>query len=143
MAFFKGYFDESGKHQNDSIVSFCGFVESDWEPFENEWRYLLRRHKMAELHVSKASLKAGSAQLKIYSQFIQAIKKTVEKGFAICVDVAAFNAAGKAVRSEYRNDAHFLAFSAALRDVVKYVSVLPNPQVSLICDDEPSKNLLK
>lgn len=139
MAFLKGYFDESGKHQRSDVVSFCGFVESDWEPFQNEWNYLLRRNKISSLHIGKDALKADAARIKMYAQFVQAIKKTVAQGFAMVVDVAAFKNMSAVVRKEYRDDSHFLAFSSVVRDVVRYANVLPDPSVAIICDDEPSK----
>ena len=40
MAFLRGYFDESGKHEEQRAVSFAGLVCEDWHPFLNEWAYL-------------------------------------------------------------------------------------------------------
>jgi hypothetical protein len=139
MGFFQGYFDESGKYQTQKVVSFCGFLESDWSAFEEQWDYLLRRNKLANLHVSKDDLNASSERITMYRQFIHAIKKTVEHGFAMAIDVRAFESWHKVMRSAYRNDPHFVVFQVVLRDVIKYASALPEPSVSVICDDEPSK----
>jgi hypothetical protein len=138
MAFFHGYFDESGKHQEHKVVSFCGFLDADWTAFENEWEYLLRKNKIPALHVSAGSLKSTSTALNLYRQFIQAIRKHVEHGFGVAVDVAGFNATNK-VKQEYGGDAHYCAFSTAIRDVVKYVQSIPDSRVAIVCDDDPEK----
>jgi len=141
MAFFQAYFDESGKHQSQRVVSFCGLLNSlsSWGAFEDEWRYLLRHNKKPALHISKEDLKATAAQIKLYRPFIHVIKKYVKCGIGCTVDVKAFGMAHKSVTTGYRGDPHYLAFYTSVRDVVKYVRVLENPSVALICDDEPSK----
>ncbi len=139
MGFFTAYFDESGKHQKEKVVSFCGLLETDWIPFEDEWGYLLRKHKISDLHFSKDPLRATAKQLDVYRPFVHAIAKHVEHGFGFAVDVAAFNATHKAVRTFYRNDPHYLVFQAAVREVVKYVSSQPDPIVSIVCDDDSQK----
>jgi len=140
MAFFNGFFDESGKHQAQRVVSFSGFVDSQWGPFEIEWEYLLRKHKKPNgIHLSKEDLKARGSVLKVYAEFVRAIKKTVEHGFSIAVDVGSFGQSHKIIRSHYRDDPHYLAFYTVMRDVVKYAGEGSDPAVSIICDDEPSK----
>jgi hypothetical protein len=141
MAFFQGYFDESGKHQAQKVVSFCGFLSSSqhWGEFEEEWNYQLRRNKLTHLHISKDDLGASKERIKMYRPFIHVIKKTIEHGFAMAIDVSAFQSWHKVMRKEYRDDPHFVVFQVVLRDVIKYASRLPEPSVSLVCDDEPSK----
>lgn len=139
MAFLLGFFDESGKYQKDRVVSFCGFADSEWAPFLNEWQYLLRRYKIPHLHLSKRDLNATSSNIKMYADFIRVIKKTIAKGFGISVHVPAFMALHKVPRGVFRDDPHYVAFYTAIRDVVKYANRLADPTVSIICDDEPSK----
>ena len=140
MAFFQGYFDESGKYQDQTVVSFCGFVDSDWSEFMGHWQHLLRKNNLRALHFSKSNLRAKDAQLKIYQSFIQAIKQHVERGFAIAVDVTAYDALHPDLKPEKKHeDPHYMAFYTVLRDVIKYASILPDPSVAVICDDEPSK----
>jgi hypothetical protein len=85
MTFLTGYFDESGKRQTHKIVSFCGFVDSNWSNFLDEWGYLLRRNRISCLHLSKSSLKATATVIEKYRPFVQAIKKHVEMGFGVAV----------------------------------------------------------
>jgi hypothetical protein len=75
MAFLHGYFDESGKYAKDSVVSFCGFVDSGWDEFVYEWQSLLRRRKLPALHLSQDKLKATASQLRMYEEFVHAITK--------------------------------------------------------------------
>jgi hypothetical protein len=109
MAFLHGYFDESGKYEQNRIVSFCGFATSPplWDLFEPEWEYLLRRYNISSLHLSKDSLKATPSALRMYSQFIQTIKKTIEKGFGISVHVPAFASMHKVAKRAFRDDPHY------------------------------------
>lgn len=139
MGFFQGYFDESGKHQTNRVVSFCGLVDCDWDGFASAWTYQLRKNRIPALHISKDSLKATTKQLKMYRQFVRAIADNVESAFGMAVDVTAFNAMHKVFRRQFRDDAHYLVFHNVLRDVIKYVSLHPEPSVAIICDDEPSK----
>jgi len=139
MAFFTGFFDESGKHQSHKVVSFCGLLEPNWGPLEDEWAHLLRKYRLGALHLSKDSLKATNKQIDMYRQFVQVIVKHVEHGFGIAVDVQAFNSTHKAMRKFYREDAHYLAFHSVIRDVVKYLSKQTDPAVSIVCDNDPQK----
>jgi hypothetical protein len=139
MAYFTGYFDESGKFQQHEIVSFCGFLDSNWADFEDNWNYLLRKHRIPYLHLSKRVLKATTKELRMYGEFIQTIKRYVEHGFAYAVDVTAFNSLHRAIKRFAKDDPHYWAFHGVLRDVIKYASALPNPSVAVVCDDEPSK----
>src|SRR5665213_4519584 len=140
MAFFTGFFDESGKRQSHKVVSFAGFLEQNWNPFNAEWEYLLRKHKKPRgLHLSKEDLKASGSVIKIYAQFVQTIKKTVGHGFATAVDVDAFSRSHKIIRHENRDDPHYMAFCTVVRDVVKHVMNGPDAGVSLVCDDDPTK----
>jgi hypothetical protein len=139
MAFIQAFFDESGKYQQNKVVSFCGFADSDWGRFQDEWLYLLRHHRIPHLHLSKDDLKATASRMKMYERFMRVIKTTVAKGFGIAVHVPAFMAMHRVARASLRNDPHYMAFYTVLRDVVKYASILPDPTVSIVCDDEPSK----
>ena len=139
MAFLRGYFDESGKQGQSKIVTFCGFVEADWVPFEIEWRYLLRRYKIPALHLSKDPLKATASQLAMYRHFTQVITRTVEHGFSTAIDVAGFDSLHKSVRNSLGDDSHYLAFSHVVLNVAKYASALPDPTVALVCDDDEHK----
>lgn len=139
MAFLHGYFDESGKHASAKVVSFCGFVDLDWIPFHKEWTRLLRAYKLSGLHISKDKLKATTTQLKMYREFIRAIRYTVSRGLACAVDVPAFNTMHKAVRSELGDDPHYLAFSTVMMDIVKYATVVKNTQLAITCDDDQQK----
>jgi hypothetical protein len=53
-----GYFGESGKFTDHSIVAFCGLMNTNegWEPFKSEWDYLLRRNGLKSLHMSAGKL---------------------------------------------------------------------------------------
>src|SRR5689334_23121574 len=139
MAFLRGFFDESGKHRNDMAVSFSGFVCADWQPFLAEWEYLRRRYKISGLHIAKDKFKATTTQIKMYQHFIQIINKTVEKGFTCTVDVSSFEALHRSVRIALGDDAHYLAFSTVVLDLVKYGEPNHNPTVAINCDDEENK----
>lgn len=141
MAFFQAFFDESGKFQSQKVISFAGFIasQSGWGAFDDEWRYWLRNRKLSWLHVSKDNLKATATFIKQCRPFVDVIKKHLDCGFAMAVDVKAFEKAHKLVRKHFRQDPHYLVFNVVLRDVIKHVSEFPEPGVSIICDDEPSK----
>lgn len=139
MAFYQGYFDESGKHQTHRVVSFSGVVDCDWEQFARGWNAKLADFQIPYLHLSKHSLKATDKQLAMFKAFIGVIKRTIHKGFAYSVDVPAFDGLHKSVRRELGGDAHYLAFSTTLLGVVDYASKLPYPAVAVVCDDDPSK----
>jgi len=136
MAFLTGYFDESGKHDKTRIVSFCGLVNADWSGFEAEWAALLRRYQMPALHVG--AKRVSSDELDMYRRFIQVILRTVEHGFAIAVDGETF-ASTTTLHGAFTNDPHYAAFSTVLLDLTKFASVLPEPSIALVCDDDPKK----
>lgn len=75
----------------------------------------------------------------MYRPFVQAIKKHVEIGFGIAVDVAGFNSIAPKFQKSLGGDPHFLAFRSVVRDIVKYSQSAPDPSVSIICDDDPEK----
>ena len=140
MAFLTGYFDESGKREQNSVVSFCGLVNSDWGEFDREWNSLLRRKGLSALHIAKDALKATPTQVALYQQFIQVILRTVEQAFAVAVDVKAFDGMHRAVKSALGDDPHYMAIATVLLDVIKYATVLPESlTMDVICDEDENK----
>jgi hypothetical protein len=141
MAFLSGYFDESGKHAQQKVVSFCGFLSSApaWEKFRSEWEWLLRKYRKPYLHLSKEKLASTLTEMQMYRDFIRVITDNIEHGFALAVDVAGFKGMPRPVQIRMGDDPHYLAFSHVLVNIVKYASVMHDPTVDIICDDDPEK----
>src|SRR5882762_5798103 len=57
MAIVKFFCDESGKHQDHPVVTFCGVAASQprLQQFDDAWNTLLRQSGLLDLHMKRAS----------------------------------------------------------------------------------------
>jgi hypothetical protein len=144
-----GYFDESGKFADHSVISFCGLVAENqhWNPFIGEWERLLRRHHISSLHMSKGTLNfkikfsakkpalERAERLKVLTDFVVAIKQTLELGVIVAIDVKGFKALPSHIRQK-AGDPYFLAFNRAMYETVEFLKTTSDPRIGITCDDE-------
>lgn len=144
-----GYFDESGKFADHSIVAFCGLMNTveRWETFKPEWRYCLRHHGITSLHMSKGALNfkrqfsakrpalGREDRIKVLSTFIVAIKQHVELGVVADMDVRAYKNLKSHIQQKV-GDPYFVSFKTALIKTLDYVKPTPDSILSVMCDDE-------
>jgi Protein of unknown function (DUF3800) len=81
-----GYFDESGKFADSDFVCLCGYLSDDrWDKFASDWGFLLVRHGLTSLHLSKVDWK-DHKQVSALTEFVRPIREHVFCGFSIAVD---------------------------------------------------------
>jgi hypothetical protein len=94
MALF-AFFDESGKfHDGEGFICLCGYLgaEDDWEPFNKQWAYLLRKHHFDYIHFTQFESECrrrGWDEDKtsaVLTEFIEAIRNASVVGFAVGID---------------------------------------------------------
>jgi hypothetical protein len=121
-----GYFDESGKFADQSIVAFCGLMNTQerWEPFKHEWEFLLRRNGISSLHMSKGMLNfkikmsakrpalGRPERIKVLGQFVKTIKEHVELGVVVDIDINAYRKLKSNIQQKW-GDPYLLAFRTA------------------------------
>ena len=147
MAFFNGYFDESGKFRDHTVISFAGFIAApeQWGHLQDDWEYLLRRNGVKSFHLAEVlkfnrplSLKRPSMGIQerteVINEFVRAIKKHVEHGVAISVDVSGFKDL-KSHQQEKLRDPHYVAFVLAMMELAEHIRPLDD-EIALACDDE-------
>ena len=108
--YLEAYFDESGSHADSSILCVAGYVlqVDQARRLEAEWASVLSRFSLPYFHMSECAhgtqhFKALSKEQRIEAEkmMIGIIKRRVEKGFAITVDVPAF---GELISSDRQRD---------------------------------------
>jgi hypothetical protein len=142
MACLDGYFDESGKYQDSRVVSFVGFVQESWEPFNREWRKRLRRYRLPSLHLSKDALKATGEQLEMYRDFMGVISSRIEECYAVAADAEKFSTVHAEVRQGVFNDVHYVVFETVLILMWEHFRQVPDTTINIVCDDDPEKACL-
>lgn len=145
-----GAFDESGKFRDHKIVAFCGLLglPAEWNNLQLDWDALLRRHSIPSLHMSggmlnfRRKLSPGrpalgkEARIEVINEFIRAIKKHIEVGITIAIDVEAFMSLPDHLKSGLGGDPHYLAFSVAMVEVLEYMKANKDAKACITCDDE-------
>jgi uncharacterized protein DUF3800 len=55
MAIIHAFFDESGKHKDHPVVTFCGVCapQSKLQQFDDAWNGLLRHYGLSSLHMAQ------------------------------------------------------------------------------------------
>jgi len=108
MAVFHGFFDESGKYHQHSVVSFSGFLATykQWGKLQEKWENALRRHGLDSFHFTE-----HHNRTEVVRDFIQIVKKYGDQGISVSVDVKAFNALNERLKKSLGGkNAHYLAF---------------------------------
>jgi hypothetical protein len=141
-----GYFDESGKFKNNSVVSFAGVVASSSkaEQFGDDWAYWQRRFGVRCLSMKGAlnhRRPLGTRERAIGSErrsaalmnFATCIAKHLELAIGFAIDVQAFKGLHSEARRLLGNDPHYTVFTRAISEMVRFV---PDGRISVVCDDE-------
>jgi hypothetical protein len=150
LAIFQAYFDESGKHHNESAVTFSGVCLSgeSLPAFDSAWDALLRQHGLECLHMAEVRNPNKPVGSKIpgnqtYPERIESLKpfadcivKHMELGLVQAWDVKGFEAMDKNALKNLGNpkDSYHLAFTRAMLELAEYVR--SDDHLSLICDDD-------
>ena len=146
MAIFQAYFDESGKHKDHPVVTFCGVCLSQLKlpEFDDAWNTLLRQYGLRSLHMVKAMTHKKlspavpaidpSERIEAMKPFADCINTKLEYGLIQALDVRGFYALSKGMRAGLGSptDPYFVAFQRALVELVNYVP--PDDKISIICD---------
>jgi hypothetical protein len=153
LMLISAFFDESGKFQDHSTVSFCGVaaVAKEFDAFGPDWNRELYRAglkylTMKEALNAKRSLskkrpaKGTEKRVEALMPFVNCIKRHLGGVvFSLAVDVVAFKSAPSNIREIWGDNPNYLAFARALQAVLEIVH--PEDKLSLICDDEESTAL--
>jgi hypothetical protein len=149
MAILTAYFDESGKFNDQAIISFCGLGAGadGWEKFHYAWmrllrRYGLRRFKLSQLLRYRMALssalpiaQSAAERTNVVKEFLGAIMDNLEIAIGSTLDVAAFKGL-TGEQQKYLGDPHHLVFHTVLGQLLKHVESQEGDRFALICDDE-------
>lgn len=157
MAIFTSYWDESGKFQDQKVVSFCGLCLSPakLEKFEDDWRELLRRNELPWLKASDA-LKAHrelspiipvqtvGERIEVLKPFVACLTETFELGVAIAVNVEAFRRTPEHVKKQIAGgeDPFYFAFLTAITYFINYRHAEDRFAIVFDDDEKTSQNCL-
>ena len=150
MAFFRSFFDESGKFHDHRVISFCGVLASpdSLTSFDIAWDTLLRKNGLTCLHTKEALRAKRSLSPVIRSQsfaercevlrpFVDCIVDNLDLGIGIVIDVTSYSkwtpAAKKRVGGS--DDPAYVAFMQAA-GAIKMHACKDDDRVSVMCDDD-------
>ncbi|HEY1578419.1 MAG TPA: DUF3800 domain-containing protein [Terracidiphilus sp.] len=148
MGIFQGYFDESGKIDKP-VVAFCGFVAaaSKFQAFDDEWNSILRSYELDVLTMKRAfkahvplspriRKQTFAERIETLKPFADCIRKHLEYGVAIAVDVVAFKSMSPGAKRQLGNaeNPHYLAFLQGMTSFLHHLR--RDDRVSFICDDD-------
>jgi len=155
MAYFVGYFDESGKLGDKDVVSVAGFLadEYGWKKLATKWTSLLNRYHLTCFHCAEAlrfkrplSRKTPALGIeqrsKVLLQFINIIKDSVDYGIGFAVDARAFRSLTDKQQDKL-GDPQFVAFRLILGALADHVHDDDTISIVLDDDDKPSVNCYK
>src|SRR5258708_40027158 len=104
MAFFRSFFDESGKFKDHRVISFCGVVASpeSYKSFNDAWDALLRTNMLTAFHTIHALKANRSLSPVIRSEspaerceslkpFVDCILNNLDLGVSVTVDVTGYS----------------------------------------------------
>jgi hypothetical protein len=144
-----GFFDESGKFKDHSVISFSGVAattELFHQPyFVPDWQYALHQSGLESLSAKSAfrhrvalSTKVEALgideRIKALLPFVRAIRKNLQLIVGAAIDVEAFKKLPSHYYQILGDDPFFTAFLSMVMEVVGDVPA--NDQLSFICDDE-------
>jgi hypothetical protein len=149
MAILTSYWDESGKFEDQKVVSFCGVClsRSKIESFEEDWSELLRRNGLSYLKVSDA-LKADrklsaiipaqtvGERIEALKPFVSCLAERFELGVAIAVNVEAFKRTKEHIKKKIAGgeDPFYFAFLTAIAHFVNYRQ--EDDRIAVVFDDD-------
>src|SRR6267142_3593096 len=135
MAIISFFCDESGKHKDHPVVTFCGVAASQpkLQQLDDAWNSLLRQNGLADLHMKRASDYSRRLSDKIPKQtleeriealkpFADCINDHLEFGLIQAWDVKGFFALSDTARQKLGDakDPYFTAFARGIIEVVDY-----------------------
>ncbi|MGA7341094.1 MAG: DUF3800 domain-containing protein [Terracidiphilus sp.] len=149
LSFIHVYCDESGKHKNDSVVSFAALCVrvAALDTFNAEWEVLLRQYGLEELHMSQISRlsqnvgcrfvrgQTASERVELLKPFVDRINGYMETGFVHATDSAGFSSIPEKQKKALANmkDPYHLAFIRGLAALSKYGR---DERLAIVCDDD-------
>jgi Protein of unknown function (DUF3800) len=149
MAMLHFFCDESGKSQKNNFVSVSGIgaARERLDPFDAEWRALLRSHGIEELHTSHfldtkrnygTKCRAGETieeRQQMLFPFADCINKYLEMGLIQAWSATGYNKLSLEVKKKLggSHDVLYIAFVRALLEMAKYAG--PENFVNVIIDD--------
>jgi hypothetical protein len=149
MAILSSYWDESGKFEDNNVISFCGLClsPSKIERFEEEWRELLRRNGLPYLKTSDAlredrslsdlvPAQSVSERIEVLKPFVSCLTEKFELGVAIAVNVEAFRRTKEHIKRQISGgeDPFYLAYLTAIAHFANYRQ--SSDPVALVFDDD-------
>jgi len=149
MAIIRFFCDESGKHKDHPVVTFCGVAASQpkLQQFDDAWDALLRQSGLTELHMKRASeytrglsgkipKQAVDERIEALKPFADCINNHLEIGLIQAWDVKGFNALSESARRKLGGaaDPYYTAFIRGLMEIVDYVH--EDDRISVVCDDD-------
>jgi hypothetical protein len=143
------FFDESSHltHQSE-FICITGYISDDmgWESLANEWRILLKKHKLPFMHTS--DFLAGEADYRnlkwpvekryeVLEEFIGVIRKHTLVGIGVGIDSASYRELTRDVQKPKK--AHVFCFERIMRKVKDRLEKWEdNDPVAMVFDDVES-----
>jgi hypothetical protein len=149
MALMTAYFDESGKHLDHPVVTFCGVAghQLNIERFNGAWRSLLDSYDMKSLHMkhvsdwrervsSKVPIQSCENRIEVLKPFGACIADNLEIGLIQAWDVEGFKAITAAARMRIGN-ALDPYYTALIRAALEIAARAPeSDDVEIVCDKD-------
>jgi hypothetical protein len=146
------YFDESGKFQNQSTISFAGVagVGDEVKAFQDEWTRHLKKTGLRGLTMKQAlrhriplSRKSPACGARSRNEallpFVRCVRRHLQLVTSVAVDAATFKKLPGEIKDALGKDPHYLAF---VRILMRMVDALNRgDELSVICDDDEASAL--
>jgi len=148
MGMIYAYFDESGKHVDHPVVTFCGVCapKLSVEGFDNAWNELLRQYQLRALHMVKVlrtkkftpntPAVTNRERIEALKPFADCINEHFELGLIEAWDVKGFKSISKNARAKLGNpdDPYYIAFTRGILELLNHFG--EEHILTLVCDDD-------
>lgn len=141
------FFDESGKFQNQSVISFGGVTSDGWDfaAFGKEWDELLHVNGLESLtmkEVLKAHLPLSASvealgtnnRVSALLPFISCIRKHLQCAAGMALDANTFKALPSHYFQALGDNPFFISFARILAEILEITG--KGEVINIICDDE-------
>jgi hypothetical protein len=152
MVSIYSYFDESGKFQDHSAVSFGGVCGSIGQvgAFEKKWQALLTSYGMDSLSMKRAlrhqiplgrriEALGATERAKALLQFVDCAKQDCALILGLAIDVQAFGSMSAQAHKQLTSDPYYASFASNIIEVMLYFGKgnhAISPAISVVCDDD-------
>jgi len=150
VVMLRAYLDDSGKagdpYETSVVVAGAIADVNKWDSLDEEWKAVLRRYGVAELHMKDFSHCQGEfkgwdeyKRRTFLKKLCPIVDKWILKPIGAMVPLEQFKILPKKKKSEWLNDPYF----ACLQDTIELTTIVakelfdPPEHIHIICDEQP------